>query len=207
MGRISIASAALIALAIPLGGCGERPGSTAGESVAAMGASVRTNPNPAAPWAAYFTVKGGAEDRVITGVSVAGAGRAELHESRMTGGMMTMAPLARIPVPAGGDVVFRQGGKHVMLFDVTPGARIAGRMTLTLSFDDGSRLPVELAFAPQPDVASASSRPEFPPLIRPDDPRIEGNAAPVAAPPPAPHHSEIEHSEGGNDEHGEHQGH
>lgn len=154
---LTAVAAALMMLALPLGGCSEKPNPNASESVAVMGASVRTNPNASAPWAAYFTLLGGAEDRVLTGVTADGAGRAELHESRMEGGLMTMASLTDLSIPAGGEVVFRQGGKHVMLFDVTPEARAAGRMTATLSFDDGSRLPVELAFAPEAAAEAASN--------------------------------------------------
>lgn len=208
MGRISIVAAFGAALALSLSACADGPQSAVdGENAAAMGASVRASANPDAPWAAYFTVRAGARERVIIGASVDGADRVELHESRVVDGMVTMAPLTRVVVPAGGEVVFRPGGRHAMLFGVTPAARAAGRMTVTLRFDDGTQLPVELAFAPQPDVASAPPPPEPGPLVRPNDPRIEGNIAPVAAPPSAPHHSEIEHSEGGNDEHGEHQGH
>ncbi len=140
--------------ALFLGGCS---GPTAPTHISAQGASVRVNPNVDAPWAAYFTLKGGSETLTITGVTVDGAGHAELHESRMEGGVAQMAALARISIPAGEDVIFRPGGKHVMLFDVTPAARTAGQMTLTLSFDDGSTLPILLAFAPQTATAETAA--------------------------------------------------
>ncbi len=140
--------------ALFLGACS---GGATPTHISAQGASVRVNPNPDAPWAAYFTLKGGGETLTITGVAVDGAARAELHESQMTGGVTNMAALSRISIAAGEDVIFRPGGKHVMLFGVTPAARAAGQMTLTLSFDDGSTLPIILAFAPQGAGADAAA--------------------------------------------------
>lgn len=169
--------------ALFLGACS---GATTPTHISAQGASVRVNPNPDAPWAAYFTLKGGGETLTITGVAVDGAARAELHESRMEGGVANMAALSRISIAAGEDVVFRPGGKHVMLFDVTPAARAAGQMTLTLSFDDGSTLPIALAFAPQTAAAAAQVPPTAPvqPIapVQPVQTRQPVQPAPSAAP-------------------------
>ncbi len=170
--------------ALFLGACS---GETAPTHISAQGASVRVNPNPGAPWAAYFTLKGGAETLTITGVAVDGAARAELHESRMEGGVANMAALSRISIAAGEDVVFRPGGKHVMLFDVTPAARAAGQMTLTLSFDDGSTLPIALAFAPQAAAAAAQVPPIAPVQpVQTDQPVQPAHSHPSAASTRAP---------------------
>jgi periplasmic copper chaperone A len=106
--------------------------------------SIRLNPNAAAPSAAYFTLTGGAMAQVLTGVSSPDLERAELHESKMEGGMMTMAAMPEVAVPAGGTVIFRQGGKHVMLFGISDAARAAGQLTLTLAFKDGQTVPVDV---------------------------------------------------------------
>ncbi len=171
--------------ALFLGGCSPAAAPT---HISAQGASVRVNPNPNAPWAAYFTLKGGGETLTITGIAVDGAARAELHESRMEGGVANMAALARISIPAGEDVIFRPGGKHVMLFDVTPAARAAGQMTLTLSFDDGSTLPIILAFAPQGAAGDAAApvapAPPAAPVtpVQTRQPALPDAATPSAAP-------------------------
>lgn len=169
--------------ALFLGGCSPAEPT----HISAQGASVRVNPNPNAPWAAYFTLKGGDEPLTITGIAVDGAARAELHESRMEGGVANMAALARISIPAGEDVIFRPGGKHVMLFDVTPAARAAGQMSLTLSFDDGSTLPIILAFAPQAagDAAAPVAPVTLTPPVTPVEtrqPALPNAATPSAAP-------------------------
>ena len=201
MRRFAPVAAAFLLVPLALSGCkvpAEEPG---GKYVAATGATVRTNPNADAPWAAYFTLTGGAEDRVVTGVSVEGAERAELHESRKDGGLMTMVPLARIPVPAHGHVIFRQGGKHVMLFGVTSAARAAGRMTLTLSLDDGSNVIVELAFPPEAAANAANAAPAASAAAAPTPaPAAAPATTPAAvAPPPAP-----ADDHGGHDEHSGH---
>lgn len=116
----------------------------AGGSVLVSAPSIRLNPNAAAPSAAYFTLTGGSTAQVLTGLISPEIERAELHESKMEGGMMSMAAMPEVAVPAGGTVIFRQGGKHVMLFGISDAARAAGKVTLTLTFKDGQSVPVEV---------------------------------------------------------------
>lgn len=172
---------AVAAMGLAVAGChsgGSSP--LTGDGVGALGATVRVNPNPAAPWAAYFTLQGGKAAHVLTGVSVTGAERAEIHESKMEGGLMTMAPINRLEIPAGAEVVFRSGGKHVMLFGVSDAARRAGRLTITLHFDGGADLPVELAFPPQTGDAVSGATSAVAPAATPAQ-------APVAVSPEQAH--------------------
>lgn len=178
-------TAAATAMGLALGGCHSSPATPlAGDGVGALGATVRVNPNPAAPWAAYFTLQGGAEPHVLTGVSVRGAERAELHESKMEGGVMTMATITRLEIPAREQVVLRSGGKHVMLFGVTEEARRMGTVTLTLHFDGGGDLPVELAFPPQV-AGAASGAPASGTVATSSDAPIAAPVAPVTPVAPA----------------------
>lgn len=105
--------------------------------------TVKLNANPAAPSAAYFTVKGGEVATTITGVQSAEVERAELHESTMENGVMQMKAVSDVEVPARGEVRFRQGGLHVMLFGLDDAARAAGKVTLSISFADGTSRDVE----------------------------------------------------------------
>lgn len=166
--------------------------------VTATGATVRFNPNALAPSAAYFTLTGGASDAVLIGASSPDLERAELHESRMDGGMMTMVPIARLPIPAGGQVVFRQGGKHVMLFGISEAARTRGNLTLTLDFADGPDQSVVLAFPPQTDAAPAPTTPAAPPAHVAPAPRPPVIAAPA---PTVPAPAEMDHDKMGDHEH------
>jgi hypothetical protein len=120
---------AALAASLLLGGCGGKaaPGVTDGW--------VRLAANPAAPAAAYFTLKGGGSDAVLTGLSTALVKKIELHENRpMAHGMTGMAPLAQVAVPAGATVAFAPGGRHAMLFGVDPSVRAGDRMTTAFQF-------------------------------------------------------------------------
>lgn len=156
--------------ALALSGCGESGTATAPETaeaseaaapaatgtLAVANATLRLNPNAAAPSAAYFILTGGtSEDRLVS-VTSPDAARAEMHESKMEGGMMTMTPIDAIPVPANGTVEFRQGGKHIMLFDISAAARSAGKVKLVLTFASGATLDAE-AIAAAPTGAGADS--------------------------------------------------
>lgn len=101
--------------------------------------AVRENPG-----AAYFTLHGGSESAVLLQVSAKFAVRTELHESMKSHeGMMSMAPIKDVAVPARGEVKFAPGGKHVMLFDVAPDLQAGEKVPLTLSFADGKKIEVE----------------------------------------------------------------
>jgi len=67
--------------------------------------------------------------------------------------MMTMGALTGVDIPAGGTVAFRQGGMHVMLFDIKAGALAAKKVTLTLGFADGHSLDVEAPIQAVGDTA------------------------------------------------------
>lgn len=119
-----------------LAGCGMAP------ELSVDDAWVRLGAVKGRPAAAYFTVHGGPVDKTIIAITSDVSIRSEMHESMKSGaGMMTMKPLASVPAPANADVVFRPGGRHVMLFDMNPGIVPGGRpVLLTLSFSDGTRV-------------------------------------------------------------------
>lgn len=94
----------------------------------------------AAPGVAYFTIaQGSGPARKLVGVHVDGVGRAEMHESAMTDGVMSMTPLAEVPLESGKSVEFKPGGKHVMLFDLGPGLKVGGVTELTITLDNGDK--------------------------------------------------------------------
>jgi len=106
----------------------ENPAATVTDAV------VKLPPVPGRPGAAYFTIRANRETR-LTGISSPAAQRIELHESVTRGNMMTMRPIADVPVTLGSSVVFAPGGKHAMLFDISPTVQPGGTMRLTLTFD------------------------------------------------------------------------
>lgn len=93
------------------------------------------------PGVGYFTLHGGAEPATLIAVSSAWAIRADMHET-MAGhhGMMTMKPLDRVAVPAGGEVAFAPGGRHIMVHGINPAVKAGDTMTFTFTFSDGRRI-------------------------------------------------------------------
>ncbi len=89
----------------------------------------------AASGVVYLTiVSNAADDDAVTGVSTPVATMAQLHESMTDHGVMTMAPLANMPVPAHGTVAISPGGKHIMLMGLTRALKAGETFPLTMSF-------------------------------------------------------------------------
>ena len=102
---------------------------------------VRLPAVPGRPAAAYFTVDGGPAPRTLYRVTADRALRAELHESMGgAGGAMSMRPLQSVAIPAGEEVAFAPGGRHVMLFDLDAAAKPGTTTMLTFVFDGNERL-------------------------------------------------------------------
>ena len=73
---------------------------------------------PGGHGALYFTVQGGSEPDRLLRVETTSAASAEIHETLEEDGVMKM--VARpdgFEIPAGGQLIFEPGGKHVMLMD------------------------------------------------------------------------------------------
>ncbi|TYC53914.1 copper chaperone PCu(A)C [Rhodobacterales bacterium] len=65
-----------------------------------------------------------------------------LHKSSMSNGVMTMAPVAQLTIPAGGKVMFEPGGLHVMLMGPKAPLKPGDSFPLVLSFASGSELEI-----------------------------------------------------------------
>lgn len=131
---------ALILPVLALAACGQPAPKTA----SVEHALVQLPAVPGRPGAAYFTLTGGPVDDRLMAVTSPLAVKAEMHEMKMAGGMMSMAAIeGGMPVPAGGKVEFSTGGNHVMLFDISPKVAVGGKMPLQLSFASGAKLEAE----------------------------------------------------------------
>lgn len=116
-------------------------------------AVVRLSANPQAPSVGYFTLKGGPSADRLLNVTSPVVIRVEMHESMMSGNMMTMKPLVGgVAVPANGSVKFEPGGKHIMLFNINPGMKTGQTMRLDFVFESGLQLQ---AYAPLRAAGSA----------------------------------------------------
>jgi copper(I)-binding protein len=96
------------------------------------------------PAAAYFTLHGGHSDQTLIRIESALAARTEMHQS-MAGmqGMTTMAPLAKVDVPARGTVQFKPGGNHAMLIGLDPAVKPGTAVPLRFGFADGTTTEAE----------------------------------------------------------------
>lgn len=108
--RAAIPFVALVAAA-----CGtEPPPLAANAGTAIVEAYATASPAPDIS-ALYFTVENrAAEADTLVAVSTA-AGQATLHTVETSGGLSSMQPVERLPIPAGGSVRMRPGSYHVML--------------------------------------------------------------------------------------------
>ena len=124
---------------------------------AVTGAWVRLPAVRENPGAAYFTLTGGNDADALVAVGTPIAVRTELHESTQGGmSMMTMTPLKSAAFPAHGTLAFAPGGKHVMLFDVSPHVQPGDTVPLTLSLAGGRQLQAQARV-----VAAGDPAPKF----------------------------------------------
>ncbi|KKI17988.1 copper chaperone PCu(A)C [Sphingomonas sp. Ag1] len=145
-------AATLVFASVAIAGCAQQ------KSLQVTDAWVRLAAVDGRPAAGYFTIQGGGSDTSLTSVSTAEAARTELHESRMTqSGGMAMDSLSSVPVPAGQRVVFAPGGKHAMLFEVSPNVKPGGTLTFAFTFSDGKRVEQKARVVGPADPVPAGS--------------------------------------------------
>lgn len=110
----------------------------------------RATPPAARVGAGYLVVtnRGQAADR-LTAASSPAAGRVEIHEMKMDGGVMRMRELAQgLALPPGASVELKPGGYHLMLMEL-PAPLVAGTsVPMALVFERAGRVDIELKVEP-----------------------------------------------------------
>lgn len=93
-----------------------------------------------------------AADITLTGAETPRAASVSIHESMMRDGMMSMQPLKDgLTIPAGETVELKPHGYHLMLEKLVQPLQEGERIPLTLEFDGGNVLRVELTVKPLDD--------------------------------------------------------
>lgn len=144
--------AVLAAAALSLTGCEENLGK--GQLLNVVSGHIVMGATPDRPAVGYFRVEGGPQPVELVAVTSSFAQRVEMHESVREDGMMTMKPVLRVPVPADGDMEFKQGGKHLMIWNINPAAVRAGKLPMQFIFTNNNNerilfdLPIKQASAP-----------------------------------------------------------
>ncbi len=110
--------------------------------------------------AGFLTLRnaGTAPDRLVSARAEI-ARTVELHTHTNDNGVMRMRPVPGIDVPAGGEVLLRPGGFHIMLIGLTAPLRLGTTVPVTLVFERAGEvrvdLPVQSAGARGPAGAAA----------------------------------------------------
>ncbi|MCZ7569458.1 MAG: SCO family protein [Ardenticatenaceae bacterium] len=94
--------------------------------------------------AAFLTiVNTGDQADALTSTQSEVAETVEIHATQMEGDVMRMRPIARLEVPAGGQVQAAPGGLHFMLIGLTRSLEVGERIPLVLHFERGGDVVVE----------------------------------------------------------------
>lgn len=96
--------------------------------------------------AIYLTIRndGGEADSLVS-AGTAVATKAELHESRIEGGVARMQPVDAIEIPAGDAVELRPGGLHIMLIGLTQDLDVGDTFEVELTFSRSGVLTVPVS--------------------------------------------------------------
>ncbi len=70
------------------------------------------------------------------------AEKVELHEMKMDHTMMRMTPVPRVDIPANGKASFDPNALHIMLFGLKKRPMVGDTVTVNLTLDDGTIVPV-----------------------------------------------------------------
>ena len=152
----SLFGAALAAAALSLTGCGENLG--AGQQLNVVSGHIVMGATPDRPAVGYFRVEGGPRDVELVAVTSDLAQRVEMHESVRENGVVAMKPLARAAVPAKGELVFKQGGKHLMIWHINGAAVRAGKLPMAFVFtnNNNERILFDMVIKPAEGAADAA---------------------------------------------------
>ncbi|ASK86965.1 copper chaperone PCu(A)C [Sphingorhabdus sp. SMR4y] len=137
MNKLSFMIAASASLM--LASCGQ------GDILYADNAVVNLSPVDGNPSSGYMDLHGGRVDVELVSVTSDDVLRLEMHETTEEDGMMSMAKLKSIPVPAGETVKLEPGGKHLMIWGVGAGSKKRGLLTMTLIYSNNDRIEIDAA--------------------------------------------------------------
>jgi len=103
----------------------------------------RARPDGAKVGGAFLMIrnKGDKTDRLLE-VRSPVAKRTEIHESLMKDGVMSMAPIDDLPVPAGDKVMLKPGGLHIMLMGLNENLKKGHEFPLILVFEHAGDIKV-----------------------------------------------------------------
>lgn len=91
----------------------------------------------------YMTLNNpSAEKMTVTIKSMEGFKTAEMHETVHKDGKMSMEKLDSVEIPAKGSLEFKEGGRHIMLFDPTRELKVGEKIKAVFQVN-GKEVPAE----------------------------------------------------------------
>ena len=137
---LTILSAFVCFVTLPLAG----GGLSAQGAIAANDPWMRMPMGNAAQTAVFVVLenKTGERRQLVSATSTI-SDKVELHTMSNENGMMRMTPVKAIDVPANGKAELKPGSFHIMLFDLKQHPADGATVDLTLTFDNGQKLPVK----------------------------------------------------------------
>ncbi|MDQ8756421.1 copper chaperone PCu(A)C [Sphingosinicella sp. LHD-64] len=117
-------------------GCNQAPST----DVEVTNPVIRLPAVPGRPGAGYFHLRAPQDRVALTAVTTPAAERVEMHETMSEGNMASMRPVRRIEV--GREIAFAPGGRHLMLFGVSPELKAGETTDLTFQFEQGAPVTV-----------------------------------------------------------------
>jgi periplasmic copper chaperone A len=108
---------------------------------------MRPTPAGAPVSGGYMTIRNtGDEDDRLVGGSAPFAGKVEVHEMKMDGDIMKMRPIVGgLVIPAGGEVILRPGGLHIMFMQLKEQIEEGKKYEATLQFKKAGTVDVEFS--------------------------------------------------------------
>jgi copper(I)-binding protein len=85
----------------------------------------------------------GTEPDALLAATSDAAATAELHETRLEGGVMRMHPLPRVDLPPGGRIEMKPGGYHIMLLGLTRDLHAGDTVAVRLRFEKAGERMIE----------------------------------------------------------------
>ena len=124
----------------------------AGDAMMAMDAWARPSIGAKGNSAAYFKVMNHSDkaDRLV-GAKADVSRLVQIHTHIMDGDIMRMRKVeGGVEVPAGGTIEFKPGGFHIMLIDLKSKLKEHDKFQLTLVFESGKEMTVDVKVQKQP---------------------------------------------------------
>lgn len=140
---------AVVALVVAAG-CG---GETDGLQISDARVGAPTGPNAAM----YFTARGADEADILRSASTDVANEIQIHETVTSDeGTMSMRPIPRLELPAGGQLILEPGGYHLMLVQVDE-LEVGDTISVTLTWEVAGEVTVEAEVVDPSDTMGEDS--------------------------------------------------